>query len=75
MNNLARQVFSGELPFARLKDGAVLTQVALHDKRPPRPSEPATRRGLDDRIWSLIQNCWRTKPADRPDMSEVASLL
>ncbi len=45
--------------------------VCIEDKRPPRPSEPATQRGLDNSMWSLMQACWKTEPSERPDMSQV----
>ncbi len=47
----------------------------MRDKRPPRPPEPALRRGLDDAMWDLMQVCWKTRPTDRPDMKEVIHRL
>lgn len=48
-----------------------MVQVVLYDKRPPRPPEPATQRGLNDRWWSLMQTCWLKNPTNRPAMSAV----
>lgn len=69
------QVFTGKIPFADLRDGQVVVEVAFHDQRPSRPPEPAAARGLDDHMWDLMQDCWRTQPADRPDMSVVLDRL
>lgn len=46
--------------------------VAVHDRRPPRPHGTAVRNGLDEHVWRLMQQCWQTDPANRPDMTRVA---
>ncbi|TDL20566.1 kinase-like protein, partial [Rickenella mellea] len=69
------EIFTGEIPFANLRDGAVILAVAVNNQRPPRPTEPATSRGLEDEYWKLIQSCWATLPLDRPPMDEVNKIL
>ena len=65
------KIFTEEVPFAHLRDGEVVLEVAVRDGRPPRPSEPATSRGLSDDMWSLIQACWDVQPENRPRMSDT----
>ncbi|TDL20541.1 kinase-like protein [Rickenella mellea] len=69
------EVFTGEVPFSDLRDGAVIMAVAVHDERPPRPSDPAASRGLDDSYWSLMQSCWVKQPAERPSMDTILAAL
>ncbi len=68
-----RQVFTGEVPWATLKDGEIIRAVGFDDRRPPRPSEPAIQRGLDDAMWNLMQACWKTNPEERPNMMQVGT--
>lgn len=46
-------------------------KVASSNVRPPRPPEPAEKRGLSDEVWSLMQECWAVEPSDRPNMTAV----
>ncbi|KAL5480351.1 hypothetical protein ACEPAI_1621 [Sanghuangporus weigelae] len=66
------EIFSGTIPFAELNDGAVVTEVAVNDKRPEWPEQ---HRGLTDNVWGLMQRCWETQPVDRPDMPVVVATL
>ena len=63
------------MPFFGLHDGAVIMEVAVHDKRPPWPGPSAVARGLTGDIWSVMQLCWKTIPTDRPYMPLVVSHL
>ncbi|TDL13724.1 hypothetical protein BD410DRAFT_846677, partial [Rickenella mellea] len=65
------EVFTGEVPFSNLRDGMVLRAIVIDDRRPARPTGPATQRGLDDSMWGLLQDCWQTNPSRRPDMKAV----
>ncbi|KAH8113076.1 kinase-like domain-containing protein [Phellopilus nigrolimitatus] len=73
---LCLEVFTGEVPFSNLVDGAVILEVAVHDRRPPKPdSSIASRRGLTAAYWDMMQLCWRTLPTKRPEMSWVVEWL
>ena len=42
------------------------------EELPERPNEPRViQRRLDDIIWTLMEDCWRAKAADRPKIDEV----
>ncbi|KAL5480348.1 hypothetical protein ACEPAI_1618 [Sanghuangporus weigelae] len=68
-------IFTGEFPYFGLHEAAVFIAVAVRDKRPPRPGQVATEKGLTDDVWSIMQDCWKTWPNERPDMLFVVSQL
>ncbi|TDL22518.1 kinase-like protein [Rickenella mellea] len=69
------EIFTGKIPFWNLVDSAVVMEVGVNDKRPPRPSEPATRMGLDDHMWAVMETCWITQPGDRMTISKVVEQI
>ncbi len=69
------QVYTEEVPWTGFRDGQVIMEVCIRNKRPPRPSKLATSRGLDNSMWKLIQTCWSTKPRDRPSMRDVVKKI
>lgn len=75
MLDCVRQVFTGDVPFPNLRDGNVMMAVVMKDQRPPRPVEPATFHGLNDDMWAIIENCWKTQPAERFDAATVVDRL
>jgi hypothetical protein len=43
---------------------------------PNRPKdERVVGRGLDDRMWELLCQCWSKKPDDRPSIEELVQRL
>ena len=68
------QIFSGDSPF---KDISWWLSLRSNVKPANRPAKPrpqiAIDRGLDDKLWSLIEDCWSQEPSDRPT-AEMSSL-
>ncbi|OCB87579.1 kinase-like protein [Sanghuangporus baumii] len=69
------EIFTGKVPFSELRDGAVIMEVAVHDRRPAWPGSSAVIKGLTDFVWAIMNICWKTKPADRPEIPFVVSSL
>ena len=69
------QIFTGKVPFAGLRDATVISEVAVHDRRPTWPGSTAVEKGLTEFLWFVMQDCWQTWPNDRPDMPSVVSRL
>lgn len=68
-----------EKPFPEKR---VESQVLLHlmlGGKPVKPKgetwEKVKRRGLDDKLWSLLTRCWATNINDRPTIQEVLEEL
>lgn len=43
-------------------------------ERPPRPAE-ATKFGLTDDLWDLIQSAWAQEPDHRPPVEAIVGFL
>ena len=68
--NLLVQVFTGEVPFNRVKS-AEIVMLIMTGKRPGRPNHLE----FTNPLWMLTQRCWAGVPQDRPKMEEVIKVL
>ena len=69
------QIFSGDIPFQDISCWSSLrSDVVKYGKRPAKP-EPHDDIGreLDDKLWSLIEECWSQESSNRPT-AEIVSL-
>lgn len=65
-------MFSNEYPFSDMAADLQVMIAVKRGKRPPRPLHELSRtRGLDDKIWNIIETCWNHDPAMRPTASKV----
>lgn len=70
LNTLLLKIITGEIPFGKTMHNAqVLLKMQEHCLRPDRPPN------VSDDLWNLIVQCWAQNPEDRPNISEVLSLL
>lgn len=70
------QIFTGHDPFHPERFGPTTITKIHNNHRPIKPSDPVViHRGLDDNMWTLLQECWSGKPANRPTMVEVVDRL
>lgn len=58
-----------------MRDGNIVTELCVQDKRPPRPEGTAVERGLDDYVWTIIEECWQKDPRARPEIDSVMRRL
>ena len=67
------EVLRGEVPFHR--DGGYIVIAKVIDGH--RPGRPRGREGtwFTDDIWSVLRQCWKPKPGDRPSVPEVLRSL
>jgi len=43
----------------------------VNGRRPARPDHPE----LSDRVWKMIEGCWKSDPAQRKTITEVVTIL
>ncbi|KAL0569037.1 hypothetical protein V5O48_012933 [Marasmius crinis-equi] len=65
--NLLQQIFTGNIPFYELSEGAVIVAVLLNNKQPSRPSIPE----LKDAMWGIMTSCWAHESSLRPTAKDV----
>ncbi|KAF8331191.1 kinase-like domain-containing protein [Amanita rubescens] len=65
------QLFTHEKPYTNKKTAQVFSEKQTGEL-PDRPQdERVVSRGLDDRIWKLLCQCWSKNPTDRPSIEEL----
>ena len=71
------QIFSGEIPFQDISCWSSLrSDVVKYGKRPAKPQpQDDIDRELDDKLWSLIEECWSQEPSNRPTAETVSLRL
>jgi hypothetical protein len=70
------EVLSGRLPFYHYEDCtsyAIIAKV-LDGEHPQRP-QGAEGTWFTNSVWSILERCWATNPADRPKVKDVRRCL
>ncbi|GLB39224.1 putative protein kinase activity [Lyophyllum shimeji] len=70
------EIFTGDHPFPDvMRDLTVMLKVK-EGQRPSRPSgQVHLDRGLTDRTWKLMGDCWKHDPNDRPHVCQILGRL
>ncbi|KDR71882.1 hypothetical protein GALMADRAFT_783839 [Galerina marginata CBS 339.88] len=68
---IVQEVISREQPYFNIKDEFPVVLQKMTRTPPLRPPGPL----LSDEIWSFIQLCWRDRPGQRPEASQVAKKI
>ncbi|KAG6911107.1 hypothetical protein DXG01_003847 [Tephrocybe rancida] len=72
------EIFTGCLPFFELSNPVVIVARIIQGHTPTRPETDNIAwgiRGLNERVWDLMKECWHFKPSTRPDMTQILSKL
>lgn len=70
------EILTDEPPFGQKTKGTKIIQLIAAEKRPARADHPKIEEyEFSDDIWQLFEDCWKTRPQDRPAASEVAQRL
>jgi hypothetical protein len=71
------QIFSGDIPFKDISGWLSLrSNVVNYAKRPAKPQpQDDIGREFDDKLWSLIEECWSQEPSDRPTAATISLRL
>lgn len=67
---------TGEYPFTEIRRKSEVIIRVAQGKRPLRPvGDDYVQRGLDDKLWALLQRCWVSEPEKRPNIHQVLEEL
>ena len=70
------QLFTHERPYSDIRKNIQVVFKKAQGELPHRPQdERVVRRGLDDRMWELLCQCWAKKPNDRPTIEQLSVRL
>ncbi|KAG6821925.1 hypothetical protein H0H92_016080, partial [Tricholoma furcatifolium] len=74
---VAYEIFTGEIPFAGIKDARVISivQSGKHPTRPSSESKAWTDWGLTNGIWLLMEETWNRLPGKRPPCTKIVERL
>ena len=64
------QVLTGTLPFGKPSGSEVVFKV-LGGETPSKPTN-ASKLGLSENVWKLLEDCWQTQRALRPSVKDVS---
>ncbi|KAG6809030.1 hypothetical protein H0H92_001884 [Tricholoma furcatifolium] len=68
------EIFTGEMPYAHITRDATIIYKVLSGERPQRPPDASPSWsvwGLKESIWKLMETCWDSDPAQRPNASVI----
>jgi len=71
------ELFTGQIPFFYLGDTtSSIYKTVPKGEFPERPlDKDVVARGLDDRMWGLMEKCWNITPAQRPSATKILRSL
>ncbi|KAG6917342.1 hypothetical protein DXG01_002913 [Tephrocybe rancida] len=72
------EIFTGKVPFYHITRDATVTLQVKSSKRPLRPEEldiSWQKWGLTQHIWSLMEDCWKATPVERPTVDDLIERL
>ncbi|EPQ55383.1 kinase-like protein, partial [Gloeophyllum trabeum ATCC 11539] len=63
-------------PFYDVKSENRVVQLVTEGILPSRPTDEETiKRGLTDKLWEFLKDCWREDPRERPNMSQIIKFM
>ncbi|KAG6872124.1 hypothetical protein C0995_012778 [Termitomyces sp. Mi166 len=76
--NVCYETFTGRLPFFEVTRESTVIVKILRGDIPTRPQhdDPAwLEHGLNERIWGMMNDCWKFKPSERPKVTAIITRL
>ncbi|KAG2146626.1 kinase-like domain-containing protein [Suillus clintonianus] len=69
------EIMTHEIPWHHIRHTTHVIIKLSRGEMPPRPKDPAaSARGLDDRLWLLVQKCW-SAPENRPSTRDILAFF
>jgi hypothetical protein len=76
--NVDTDIYKGlPLPFAHVQDPAMVCQLIVQGERPGRPLPGQGMQDMreEEKVWEVVERCWKAEPAARPDFRWVEGAL
>uniref|UniRef100_A0A0W0EY35 Putative Six-hairpin glycosidase n=1 Tax=Moniliophthora roreri TaxID=221103 RepID=A0A0W0EY35_MONRR len=71
----ALEVFTSSLPWGFHSEKRIYRLLVQENARPDRPDDPAVlRKGLTDKVWSIIEECWSREARLRPSFDIIVDM-
>ncbi|KAF9004206.1 kinase-like domain-containing protein, partial [Cyathus striatus] len=68
------EIITGTVPYSDVqKDAKVIFAVTIHNRTPGLPSNMTDI--VDPAFWSMLQDCWKRNPEERPTIRQVIERL
>ena len=71
----ALKIFTGKIPFYQFERDATVVFNIVIGIRPERPPSSVSELGLTDELWELMGNCWQSKWRERPNITQILSVV
>jgi Protein tyrosine and serine/threonine kinase len=72
---LCIEVFTENVPFSDVQNDMFIPVAILKGLLPTRPESSVTARGLSDKMWKLMNECWECEPSSRPSMTTIREAI
>ncbi|KAG7100268.1 hypothetical protein E1B28_002041 [Marasmius oreades] len=70
------ELLTHQHPYSKIKRGYEVVEHVRSGRPPPKPKETrVVERGLDDKMWELLVECWNRTPSARPEIEEILKRL
>ncbi|KZO99036.1 kinase-like protein [Calocera viscosa TUFC12733] len=68
---VAYEFYSDRIPFYHITNRYLVTLSVIRGEHPSHPGQISTDRGLRGEMWDIVQDCWRSRPEERPSAREL----
>ncbi|CAE6458990.1 unnamed protein product [Rhizoctonia solani] len=65
------EIFTGLPPFSHVRRNCVVVATITRGEGPQRPNEIALYTRHSDRVWDILQQCWKWNPGERPTAGQI----
>ncbi|ELU39095.1 nuclear condensin complex subunit Smc2, putative [Rhizoctonia solani AG-1 IA] len=69
------EIFTGLPPFSDVRRNAAVVAMISRGEGPRYPNEMALYTRHSDRVWEMLQQCWRQNPAERPTAEQIKAVF
>ncbi|KZT54924.1 kinase-like protein [Calocera cornea HHB12733] len=72
---VAYVLYSDRVPFHHITNKYVVPRAVHAREQPSHPGAEAVERGLSDEMWAIMQDCWCSRPEERPSTTQLTQRI